>query len=205
MAAEDGPRLDAHSAVREFALHPKWRAPAITPDVPFCAALRRPAAVVLARCSAPERVRLIPDSGAVGGTHSTGCQARFSMRCSRDRWPPCLLLLLRPERHIGHTSPPDVSIPSMNRGPLFDGMWRRRGHPTSDGVGNTAQRSAEAKIASMLWLGDHRRATHHRGATAAPTTCSSRSSGATSPSCPWKSGAPWHRPSPPCTTRRPRR
>ena len=25
MAAEDGPRLDAHSAVREFALHPKWR------------------------------------------------------------------------------------------------------------------------------------------------------------------------------------
>jgi hypothetical protein len=26
---------------------------------------------------APERVRLIADSGAVGGTHSTGCRARF--------------------------------------------------------------------------------------------------------------------------------
>jgi len=46
---------------------------ASTPEVPFCAALRRPVVVVLARCSAPERVRLIADSGAVGGTHSTAC------------------------------------------------------------------------------------------------------------------------------------
>jgi hypothetical protein len=51
MAAEDGPRLDAHSAVREFALHPKWRAPAITLDVPFCAAPELVRAVVLERCS----------------------------------------------------------------------------------------------------------------------------------------------------------
>jgi hypothetical protein len=43
-------------------------------DVPFGAALRRPAAVVLARCSAPERVSLIADTAAVGGTHSTGCR-----------------------------------------------------------------------------------------------------------------------------------
>jgi hypothetical protein len=47
--------------------------------VPFGAALRRLAAVVLARCSAPEWVRLIADSGAVGGTHSTGCRKRFSI------------------------------------------------------------------------------------------------------------------------------
>jgi len=40
--------------------------------VPFGAALRRPAVVVLARCSAPGPVSLIADSGAVGGTHSTG-------------------------------------------------------------------------------------------------------------------------------------
>ena len=73
---------------------------ASAPDVPFCTALRRPAAVVLARCSAPERVRLIADSGAVGGTHSTGCRERFYMLCSRGRRPPCLLRLLHPERHF---------------------------------------------------------------------------------------------------------
>jgi hypothetical protein len=67
--------------------------------VPFCAAAMVVAAVVLARCSAPERVRLIADSGAVGGTHSTGYRERFSMLCSRGRRPPCLLRLLRPERH----------------------------------------------------------------------------------------------------------
>ena len=53
-------------------------------------------AVVLARCSAPERVRSIADSGAVGGTHSTGCGAPFSMFSGRGRWPPCLLLLHAP-------------------------------------------------------------------------------------------------------------
>src|ERR1017187_6593849 len=43
-------------------------------EVPFGVALRRPAAVVLARCSAPERASLIADTAAVGGTHSTGCR-----------------------------------------------------------------------------------------------------------------------------------
>src|ERR1035437_2899796 len=51
--------------------------------VPFGAALRSPVVVVLARCSAPERVRLIADSTAVGGTHRTGCRERFSMLCTR--------------------------------------------------------------------------------------------------------------------------
>ncbi len=66
--------------------------------MPFCAAARMAATVVLAHCSAPERVRLIADSGAVGGTHSTGCRERFSMLCSRGRRPRALRLL-RPERH----------------------------------------------------------------------------------------------------------
>jgi hypothetical protein len=47
----------------------------------------------LTRCSAPERMRSIADSRAVGGTHNTGCRARFSMFSSRGRRPPCLLLL----------------------------------------------------------------------------------------------------------------
>ena len=47
---------------------------ASTPEVPFCAAVMMAVAVVLARCSAPVRVRSIADSGAVGGTHSTGCR-----------------------------------------------------------------------------------------------------------------------------------
>jgi hypothetical protein len=42
-----------------------------------CAAVRMAVAVVLARCSAPQRVRSIADLGAVGGTHNTGCRARF--------------------------------------------------------------------------------------------------------------------------------
>ena len=45
--------------------------------MPFRAAARMATAVDLARCSAPERVRSIADSGAVGGTHNTGCRARF--------------------------------------------------------------------------------------------------------------------------------
>ena len=40
-------------------------------------------------------------SGRVGGTHSTGCRARFCRLSSRGRRPPCLLRLLRPERHFG--------------------------------------------------------------------------------------------------------
>src|SRR5665213_3560508 len=52
------PRLGAHSALRAFALHLKWCVPAITPQVPFCIAARVVMAVVLARCSAPERVWL---------------------------------------------------------------------------------------------------------------------------------------------------
>jgi hypothetical protein len=64
--------------------------------VPFCAAAMRATLVVLARRSAFKRVWSIADSGAVGGTHSTGYRERFSMLCSRGRRPPCLLLLLRP-------------------------------------------------------------------------------------------------------------
>jgi hypothetical protein len=60
-------------------------------------------AVVLARRSVPERVRLIADSGAVGGTQGTGCRQRFCMLCSRGRRPPCLLRLLRTARHLCHT------------------------------------------------------------------------------------------------------
>src|ERR1019366_10358095 len=62
MATEDGPRLSAHSALRAFALHPAWRTPAITPDVPFCAAARVATAVVLARRSEVGRRREIADS-----------------------------------------------------------------------------------------------------------------------------------------------
>ena len=61
-AVEGCPRLDAHSAVREFALHPKWPSRAITTDVPFCALVARPAAVVLARHSVPSRVLVNADS-----------------------------------------------------------------------------------------------------------------------------------------------
>jgi hypothetical protein len=46
-------------------------------DVPFCADAWSAAAVVLARCSVLCRRREIADSGAVGGTHSTGCRTRF--------------------------------------------------------------------------------------------------------------------------------
>src|SRR5664280_88136 len=56
MAVEDGPLLGAHSALRAFALHLKWCVPAITPDVPFCAAARMAMIVVLARCSGPDWV-----------------------------------------------------------------------------------------------------------------------------------------------------
>jgi hypothetical protein len=73
--------------------------------VPFCAAAMVVAAVVLARCSAPERVRLIADSGAVGGTHSAGYRERLSMLCSRGRRPPCLLRLLRPCNNTSGAGP----------------------------------------------------------------------------------------------------
>jgi len=56
--------------------------------VPFCAAVRMAVAVVLARCSAPGRVRSIADSGAVGGTHSTGCRMWFDGLQSRARGSP---------------------------------------------------------------------------------------------------------------------
>jgi hypothetical protein len=70
--------------------------PASAPDVPFCAVATRATVVVLARCSAPNRVRSIADSGAVGATCSTICQVRFSMPCSRDRRPPVLALVAAP-------------------------------------------------------------------------------------------------------------
>ena len=34
--------------------------------------------------------------GAVGGTYSIGCRARFCVPCSRSKRPPCLLMLGRP-------------------------------------------------------------------------------------------------------------
>ena len=64
--------------------------------MPFRAAAGMAKTVVLARCSAPERVHLIADSGVLGGIHSTGCLVRFSMSCCRGSRTPCLLLLLRP-------------------------------------------------------------------------------------------------------------
>src|SRR5450759_2547417 len=42
-------------------------------------------------------------AGATGGTHSTGYQERFYGLCGRSKRPPCLLLLLRPQRHFGGT------------------------------------------------------------------------------------------------------
>lgn len=65
-------------------------------EVPFCSAATVATAVVLARYSAPDQMRLIADSGAVGGTHSTGCRERSSLRCSRGRRRSSLLPLLRP-------------------------------------------------------------------------------------------------------------
>jgi hypothetical protein len=76
-------------------------------EVPFCAEVREAAPVVLARYSAPDQVRLIADSGAVGGTHSTGCRVRFSMRYSRGRRRSSLLPLPGP----GHFS--DVALPPI--------------------------------------------------------------------------------------------
>jgi hypothetical protein len=72
-------------------------------DVPFCAEVREATTVVLSRCSASGRVCLIADSRAVGATYSIGCRARFCVLCSRGRRPPCLLRLLRTERHVGGT------------------------------------------------------------------------------------------------------
>jgi hypothetical protein len=46
-------------------------------DVPFCAVGWMAMPVVLARRSVVGRRREIADSGAFGGTHSTGCRARF--------------------------------------------------------------------------------------------------------------------------------
>src|SRR5665213_1364620 len=92
MAAEDGPRLDAHCALRESAPYPCWRAPAITPDVPFCASGTMATVVVLARHSAPEWVRL--------AVPTTPDAERVSACCSNGTGGlPRLLLLLRPERH----------------------------------------------------------------------------------------------------------
>ena len=68
--------------------------------MPFCAAVRMAVAVVLARCSAPERVRSIADSGAVGGTHGTGCRARFSMFSGRPGGLRACSCCVRPERHF---------------------------------------------------------------------------------------------------------
>ncbi len=57
-------------------------------------------AVVLERRSAPERVRSIADSGAVGRTHSTGCRARFSMCFGRAGGLRACSCCMRPERYL---------------------------------------------------------------------------------------------------------
>src|SRR5664280_1047341 len=41
-------------------------------------------------------------AGAVGATHSTGCRARSACPSGGARGLPCLLLLLRPERHFSN-------------------------------------------------------------------------------------------------------
>src|SRR5664280_2249775 len=60
VASEDGPRLDAHCALRELAPYPCWRAPAITPDVPFSVPATMAAPVVLALRSVTVRRRGTP-------------------------------------------------------------------------------------------------------------------------------------------------
>src|SRR5665213_1868744 len=84
---------------------------ASTPDVPLCAATRVATTVVLSRCSASGRVCLIADSRAVGATYSIGCRARFCVLSSRGRRPPCLLRLLRTERHLGGALRASVASP----------------------------------------------------------------------------------------------
>ena len=70
-------------------------------EVPFCAPARVATVVVPARGSVLGRMHENADSDAFGDTHSTGCLMRFSMSCCRGSRPPCLLLLLRPQRHFG--------------------------------------------------------------------------------------------------------
>ena len=72
--------------------------------MPFCAAATLATAVVLAPCSVRDGERLNADSGAVGGTHSTGSSRAVLMYCGRGRRPPRLLLLLRPEHMRGTPS-----------------------------------------------------------------------------------------------------
>jgi hypothetical protein len=61
--------------------------------VPICAGPLLVTAVVLSRRSAPERVRSAAPTAPAAESGS--------MLCSRGRRPPCLLLLLRPEGHLG--------------------------------------------------------------------------------------------------------
>jgi hypothetical protein len=63
------PTIDGYQEQRWPSL---GRAP-LTPEVLFCAPATVTIALALVRCSAPERVRSITDSGTVDGTHSTGC------------------------------------------------------------------------------------------------------------------------------------
>ncbi len=62
---------------------------ASTPDVPFCAAARMATAVVMARCSAPERVRSIADYGRFGEEPRDSVGPSFCAalgRGGRHRW-----------------------------------------------------------------------------------------------------------------------
>src|ERR1035438_9732586 len=115
MATEDGPRLSAHSALRAFALHPAWRTPAITPDVPFCAAARVATAVVLARRSEVGRRREIADSKCADiRRHS---RSLWSPGASFERRSPSGDLAgrescMRPERHFGDSQGVGIKAPA---------------------------------------------------------------------------------------------
>lgn len=95
MAVEDGPRLGAHSALRAFALHPKWRAPAITPDVPFCAEVRIATAVVLARGSVVGLRCEFSDSACACIAHHSEILGSHAIVMSAGGARPVALMLAR--------------------------------------------------------------------------------------------------------------
>jgi hypothetical protein len=70
-------------------------APAITPDVPFCAGRYPWSTVDLWERSVRGGVNMIADSGTAGGTHHTGRRRPFSVPRYRAVRPLCLLPSLR--------------------------------------------------------------------------------------------------------------
>jgi hypothetical protein len=84
-----------------------------TPDVPFCAVVRMATIVVLARRSAPERVRLAAPtiSAAEGG---------FVCPSGGAGGLPRLLLFLRPERHFRACGQPRPEFGVSMQAPGWD-------------------------------------------------------------------------------------